>query len=137
VLRKNNCVSGRQFGINEKLVRDWRKSKATLQSLPKPKKALRFGLSLFSRLERGLNDWILECRQNGYMVTRSSIRIRALQMAREEKFLTIDGITEFKASAGWCTRFMNRYELCLRQRTKIAQKLPKELDMFRAHKTEG
>ena len=74
--KTNNCVSGMQFGINEKLVKDWRKSKATLQSLPKPKKALRFGLSLFSRLERGLNDWILECRQNGYMVTRSSIRMR-------------------------------------------------------------
>ena len=49
-------------------------------------------------------------------------------MAKEEKFLTIDGITEFKASVGWCTRFMNRYELCLRQGTKIAQKLPKQLE---------
>ena len=49
-------------------------------------------------------------------------------MAKEEKFLTIDGIAEFKASAGWCTRFMNRYELCLRQWTKIAQNLPKELE---------
>ena len=56
----NNCVAGREFGVNEKLVRDWRKSKATLQSLPKSKKALRFGPSPFSRLEKDLNDWILE-----------------------------------------------------------------------------
>ena len=34
----------------------------------------------------------------------------------------------FIASAGWCTRFMNRNGLCLRQRTKISQKLPKDLE---------
>ncbi|KAG6923506.1 pogo transposable element with KRAB domain, partial [Chelydra serpentina] len=32
------------------------------------------------------------------------------------------------ASAGRCTRFMNRRGLCLRQRTKIAQKLPRDLE---------
>ena len=34
----------------------------------------------------------------------------------------------FVASAGWCTCFMNRNNLCLRQRTKISQKLPKDLE---------
>ena len=34
----------------------------------------------------------------------------------------------FVASAGWCTRFMNRYRLVLRQKTKIAQKLPADLE---------
>uniref|UniRef100_A0A8C4RZL7 HTH CENPB-type domain-containing protein n=1 Tax=Erpetoichthys calabaricus TaxID=27687 RepID=A0A8C4RZL7_ERPCA len=126
----NNCVAGREFCVSEKLVRDWVKNKPSLQAMPKSKKALRFGLSPFSGLEKDLNDWIVECRQNGYIVTRSSIRLRALQLAKEEKYLTIDGkpLLKFQALAGWCTRFMNRYGLCLRQRTKIAQKLPKDLE---------
>ena len=35
---------------------------------------------------------------------------------------------DFKATNSWCTRFMNRYNLVLREKTKIAQKLPRELD---------
>lgn len=34
------------------------------------------------------------------IVTRSSIRICALQISQPEKYLA-DGIAEFKASAGW------------------------------------
>lgn len=48
-------------------------------------------------------------------------------MAKDDK-LKAPGIENFVASAGWCTRFMNRFGLCLRQRTKISQKLPKDLD---------
>ena len=34
----------------------------------------------------------------------------------------------FHASAGWCTRFMNRNNLVLRQKTKICQRLPADLE---------
>ena len=34
----------------------------------------------------------------------------------------------FSASAGWCTRFMNRNKLVLRQKTKICQRLPADLE---------
>ena len=33
-------------------------------------------------------------------------------------------ITDFKASEGWCTRFMKRHEYTLRAPTKVAQLLP-------------
>lgn len=92
--------------------------------MPKLKKALHFGLSSFSGLEKDLSDWVMECRWNGFIVTRSSIRIYALQMT--EQF--IDGITEFKAMAGWCTCFLYWCGLCLRQGMKIKQKLPKDLE---------
>ena len=62
-----------------------------------------------------------EQRQNGYVVTRSSIRIYALKEAKKS------GIGDFTASPGWCNRFMRRHNLVLRKRTKIAQKLPDEL----------
>ena len=36
--------------------------------------------------------------------------------------------TTFVASAGWCTRFMEQHGLTLRQRTKLSQKLPADLE---------
>jgi hypothetical protein len=34
----------------------------------------------------------------------------------------------FKATRGWCDKFMKRESLSLRQRTKISQKLPMEFE---------
>jgi hypothetical protein len=34
----------------------------------------------------------------------------------------------FKASCGWCEKFMKRESLSLQQRTKISQKLPSEFE---------
>ena len=31
----NNCTAGREFGVNEKLVRDWRKVKDVLEKMPR------------------------------------------------------------------------------------------------------
>lgn len=121
----NNCAASRQFGIDEKLIRDWRKNKAKLENIPKSKKALRYGKTPFSELEKDLNDWIVECRQNGYIVTRTGIRLRAMKLSKDIKY----GIpSTFRASPHWCTRFLNRHGLCLRQRTKLAQKLPSDLE---------
>lgn len=124
----NNLVAAREFGVSEKLIRDWRKKEAELQVMPESKKALRSSPAHFDGMEKDLNDWVLECRRNGHNVTRADIRMRALQLAQEEKHSAAKGIAQFTASGGWCTRFMNRYGLCLHKRTKISQKLPKELD---------
>ena len=50
------------------------------------------------------------------------IRIKALAMIDELN------ITGFQASNNWCTRFLRRNNLALRQKTKIAQKLPGDLE---------
>uniref|UniRef100_A0A8C8VPE3 HTH CENPB-type domain-containing protein n=1 Tax=Pelusios castaneus TaxID=367368 RepID=A0A8C8VPE3_9SAUR len=123
----NNSVASREFNINEKQVREWRKIKAELRDMPKSKKARRHGVASFTTLEDDLHSWVTECRQNGNIVTRTNIRLRALQMAKSGKYQS-EGIQTFLASIGWCSRFMNRYGLCLRQRTKISQKLPKDLE---------
>ena len=47
------------------------------------------------------------------------------EVAKDEKFAVAN---TFRASAGWCMRFMTRHGLSLRQRTKIAQKLPNKLE---------
>ena len=73
-------------------------------------------------LEEKVAKWISESRESGYIITRNAIRLFAIKLARKE------GIPEFIATPGWCSRFMNRHNLVLRRKTKIAQKLPKELD---------
>ncbi|VDI66512.1 Hypothetical predicted protein [Mytilus galloprovincialis] len=68
---------------------------------------------------------LLDLRSQGYVVTRLAIRLQALTMAKKTDYETP---TDLKASAGWCTRFMKRYGLKLRQRTHIAQKLPTDVE---------
>uniref|UniRef100_A0A803JWI5 HTH CENPB-type domain-containing protein n=1 Tax=Xenopus tropicalis TaxID=8364 RepID=A0A803JWI5_XENTR len=123
----NNSIASREFCVDEKQVREWRKMKADLEKIPKAKKARRGLMTSFGVLETELHAWVIACRQNGYCVTRMGIRLRALQMAKDDKFKA-PGIEKFAASAGWCSRFMNRFGLCLRQRTKISQKLPQDLE---------
>ena len=61
-------------------------------------------------------------RQNGYIVTRNMIRIKALAKAFEMKS------TGFHSFNNWCTRFLNRINLTLRQKTETAQRLPMDLE---------
>ena len=35
---------------------------------------------------------------------------------------------EFKGTVSWCSRFMHRHDLVIQQKTKIAQRLPKDLE---------
>ncbi|XP_018105792.1 plectin isoform X1 [Xenopus laevis] len=123
----NNIVASREFCVDEKQVREWRKMKAALEKIPKAKKAQRGSTTSYGTLEIELHKWVMECRQNGHYVTRMGIRLRALQMAKDDKYKA-PGIENFAASAGWCSLFMNRFDLCLRRRTTISQKLPQDLD---------
>ena len=94
--------------------------------MPKTKRARRYTVSPYEELEMDLNSWVIELRSSGLILTRMAIRTRALQLSMDKDKYHITG--KFVASAGWCTRFMNRNGLVLRQRTHIAQKLPKDLD---------
>uniref|UniRef100_A0A8C0J9M6 Brinker DNA-binding domain-containing protein n=1 Tax=Chelonoidis abingdonii TaxID=106734 RepID=A0A8C0J9M6_CHEAB len=93
----NNCAATREFCINEKQVREWRKNKTTLKDMPRSKK-------------------------------KTGIHLHELQMLKDDKYKSVKPLM-FIASAGWCTRFMSRHGFCLRQRTKIAQKLPRDLEL--------
>ena len=118
------------FCIDDRQVCDWHNAKETLDSLPKTKKACRSDVALFPEMEKVLNAWVLKCRQNGYIVMRTAIPLHALKLVREGKYDSgkSSSSSKFATSAGWCTRFMNRYRLSLRQLMKIAQKLPADLE---------
>ena len=121
---KSNCAAEREFGVSEKMVRDWRMKKEKLSKTPKTVKKMRLGLSPYDDMEKELHSWIVEQRKNGYIVTMPTIRLRARQLAKETRF----GYTDFKGSNGWCSNFMKRWDLCVRQRTHIAQKLPSDVE---------
>lgn len=116
---QNNRKTAREFDISEKCVRDWRKLAPKLATLGRTVKACRGRKTLFVAEERELKEWLLSLRQNGFIVTRAAIRMKAKELITDPTF---------KASAGWCTRFMRRNELTIRQKTKIAQKLPGDLE---------
>lgn len=123
----NNSMAARHFSINEKQVREWRKRKLEIAEMPKAKKAARGSRPMFYELERRLVDWIQESRMNGLIITRTAIRIRAVNLIKMPEFAE-NKPADFVASVGWCNRFMNRHNLCVRARTKLSQKLPSELE---------
>ena len=114
----NNSAASRKFGIDEKLVRDWRRKIDNIKSLPKTKCADRGRKCQWPELEKKVVEWVKENRKSGLAVTRNLIRLHAKKTAQQ---MNIDN---FLVSSGWCTRFMKRNKLVLRQKTKISQRLP-------------
>ena len=111
----NNSAASQKFGIYEKLVRDWRRKIDNIKSLPKTKCADRGRKCQWPELEKKVVEWVEENRKSGLAVTRNLIRLHAKKTAQQ---MNIDN---FLASSGWCTRFMKRNKLVLRQKTKISQ----------------
>ena len=119
----SNRAAEREFGVTEKMVREWRNKENKMLTIETQSlKKMRMVLSPYDDLEEKPTEWVLNICNNGLMVTRTNIRHRALQIAKER------GQSDFKASAGWCTRYMRRNNLVLRQKTHITQKLTKDVD---------
>ena len=118
----NNSAASRKFGIDEKLVRDWRRKIDNIKSLRKTKCADRGRKCQWPELEKKVVEWVEENRKSGLAVTRNLIRLHAKKTAQQ---MNIDN---FLVSSGWCTRFMKRKKLVLHQKTKISQRLPDDLE---------
>ena len=98
----NNCTASRKFGVNDKLLRDWRKQVEKLKCMPENMCNNREKWCQWPDLEDKLVNWIKEHRQCAYIVTSNMIRIKALAMIDKLN------ITGFQASNNWCTRFLHR-----------------------------
>ena len=72
--------------------------------MPRTKRAKRYRVSLYIKLETALNYWVLEYRHNGYIITRIMIPIQAVKFTQDKQYEIETG---FKASPGWCSQFMN------------------------------
>ena len=98
---------------------DFAKSKENLEEMPRLKRANRGKKAAWLGLETDLLRWITEKRNNGLAILLSLVRLKALEMAKDEKYGIPAG--HFKAGNHWCQRFMKQNGLSLRQKTTLAQ----------------
>ena len=124
----SNRAAAKQFLVTRQNIQMWRKNKEKLQTAPRQQRAARGKPAKFAPLEKTLANWVVEKRCGGYIVTRAKIRVEALRLKQNIAFNALPGVDKFSASNGWLQRFMNRHALCIRVRTKVAQKLPIELE---------
>ena len=121
-----NRQAGREFGVNKKLVRDWRKKKSKLSTLPRATRLQHVGVTLhWPKLKSRLHEWVLDKRVNGIGVSGTIIRLKAKAMAKE---MSPEDVEAFTGSPPWLYSFMKRKGLVVRQKTKIAQRLSHEFE---------
>ena len=95
-----NRSPGREFSVDEKSVREWRKEKNALEKM-NPKKRARRGLKAkWPNLEMDLKEWIMAQRDNDRPVSTVAIKLKAKMIAREKQ------IVDFKGGVHWDFKFM-------------------------------
>ena len=82
--------------------------------------------ALFPEAEKRLYTWIIQQRKQGLAVSYITIRNKMLEILKEPEMVVLYGNLEedFKTSQRWILGFMKRFNLALRRRTRISQKLP-------------
>jgi len=121
-----NRAFARNFGVDESLVRDWRKHRTALFKFKceSKRRAFRGDKEKYPELEKEVIKFIKERRKSALYVSYALISEKALDIAKRM------GITRpsFKASKNWVKRFMRRHGFSLRRRTTICQKLPADFE---------
>lgn len=116
--KHGNRAAGREFNVDERMVRNWRKNQSALENAPRSKRANRAGTTKFPQLETDLTRFIQERRDNGRAVTTVMVRRKAKQIAKDR------GLTNFVGGPSWCNRFMKRAGFSIRSRTSVGQRTP-------------
>ena len=118
--KHGNRAAGRTFGISEANIRRWRNDrhsifscKATTKCFTGPKKGR------YPQVDEAVLCFVGEMHAQGLPVTRQAMRSKAGEIARN---LGVDE-TRFKATRGWCDRFMRRAGLSLRHQPSFCSKL--------------
>lgn len=107
----SNRYTGTHFGVDEKLVRVWKKQKEELESLPPHKKRLGGAgrKAAFPQMEEMLVFWIQSQKAANVSLTRADIQSKAIELA------SVSGTTmRFTASQGWLDNFFRRKKLSWR-----------------------
>ena len=86
VEQHGNRAPEREFGVSKSNVRLWRKSKENLEKMPRLKRANRGKNAAWPGLETDLLGWITEKRNNGLAILPLLVRLKALEMAKDEKY---------------------------------------------------
>lgn len=116
---KGNRAASRHFTVPEPNIRLWRRTKSSLQSMQRKKRAMRGKPAQYPQVEIKLVDWVKERRQAGLGISYRDIRTEVKHVGRP---------SSFTVSAGWISNFLKRNNLSVRRRTGIAQKLPPDYE---------
>ncbi len=114
----SNRGAGRHFDVDEKRVREWRKQKELLSTLPPGK--VRVGQSgchpLLPEMETTLVSWM---KESPVKPTHSKIQEKALELHT--------GNEPFKASRGWLEKFLNRHKVTEGKAAVLIQTAPPDV----------
>ena len=119
--KNSNRAAARRHQVDERSVRDWRKQKEQLNTLPSKKQCLQGGgrKPKLPEVEEQLTEWIEHQRAQHLWVTRTMIQQKAMQFHF--------GDEEFSASRGWLENFLRRHNFSLRRKTTVSQRLPEHM----------
>lgn len=102
--------------ITQKPLWEWRKIFKKKKLIPKQWK-LHMDTNVISCILRKLQDWVQMSLWSGFMITRTNIRIDALNLIKYLNFLLFK-LANFVGTVSCCNQFMSRCGLCIRTRTK-------------------
>ena len=129
-----NRAAGREFIINESMIRKWRRQKDALRTTKKSRKAFRGDKPRWPELESQVEEWVLEQRAAGRGISTLGIRLKAKIVAEQM------GEASFQGGPSWCLRFMRRKRLVIRAHKTVVPRLPQDweekLATFRSYTTE-
>ncbi|GES74012.1 activating transcription factor 7-interacting protein 2 isoform X1 [Rhizophagus clarus] len=125
-------VAAKHFNLDTPIVGRWIKQSSSWEEKNKKKKCAGTPerKAFYPEVEKFLYNWIIEQRKKGFAVNYISIR---LQMCKILKELVIQalypaGEYEFQGNLFWINSFMKQFGLSLKKRTKISQKLLKDIE---------
>ena len=131
-------AAARHFNLNAPMVGRWIRQSNEWEKENKKKKHVGSGRKAFyPEAEDKLYNWVIEQRKKGLAVNYTSVRLQMYKIFKEPAIQVLypTGEHEFQGTLTWIQSFMKRYNLSLRRKTKISQKLPEDtkekLDEFR------
>jgi len=134
--KSSNREAGRKFNVDEKCVRQWKLQKVKLLDLRKakkrPKKRLPGGggKPRMGDLEEHLIAIIDAMRERNLRVTCKAIQLKARELYASctASEASVPGSSRsFVASRGWLRRFLKRWDLSVRRKTTVGQRLPADI----------
>ncbi|XP_060598927.1 uncharacterized protein LOC132752606 [Ruditapes philippinarum] len=105
----SNIFAAKVYKISEKNIRYWRKSKEKIINGCKDRKRFVPRTSTYNELEKDLASWCKNMHKSGKRLLRSAVRSKASRLGKEGKY-KVD-TSQFRASNGWCSRFLERQGL--------------------------
>jgi hypothetical protein len=122
---ENVSKTAREYGVDRKRIREWLAMENTLRSsnvgAEAKKRKLHPGGIFSDELDYEVLEYLLEERDAGHSVSNPDLIEKAKEKAQD-----IDGLENFKASAGWLQKWKKRNKVAIRRGTSESQKVPED-----------